>query len=89
MCLLLLLVMGLDSSELLLMVLLLELDLVFYDLFLAWFLAILVTTRMLALVPASAADAWTRHYTNYSKNIVSTEIEYHLLGISTYLRYSL
>ena len=62
--------MSLRSSDLLLLMLVLHLELILYDLLLAWFVTILMTAWMLALVPASAADAWTRHYTNYKWKMI-------------------
>ena len=67
--LLLLLLLSLCSSYLLLMMLLLKLDLFLYDLLLAGFVTILMTARVLALVPASAANTWARHYSNYNSEV--------------------
>ena len=55
---------GLGSGDLLLLLLLLQLELFFNHLLLAWLLAILVTARVLLLVPAPTAGAWTGHYTD-------------------------
>ena len=72
--------------------LLLELDLLLYDLFLARLVAVLMAARVLALVPASAADAWTRHYTNYSsavKPYIVVSLTWHFHVSSIFLVYGL